>query len=201
MDNNVFEYTVMDGVTDLVTFEISSYSNNGNLYMHLLSGDEYERGMPYGSVSVNISPLGAYKAAIKTYDTTGDMIAFLEKNGLGERTGEVLHSGHCTYPVFQFDSDVLRQLDPSGCRRYEDHQKIIAVKLAKQALYNIYNNSGKWCLAVKASSERDALLEYKRKLLSSGEYSIRKTADGYRLVSSYGGEWRACKTIPHSTAI
>lgn len=47
------------------------------------------------------------------------MEQFVVDNKLGVFTGMTRRSGFCEYPLYQFDPERLRQLEPDGLKQYE----------------------------------------------------------------------------------
>ena len=44
---------------------------------------------------------------------------FIKENGIGEFTGWKQRSGFCSYPLYKFDPEKLRELCPKGMAEYE----------------------------------------------------------------------------------
>lgn len=101
------------GDANLVFPRLNFYVDNDNLYLGLVSEDLEWGGLePYCDVTVNIDPLPYLHSCIDTNNNGAKMIAFLEQNGFGEDTGMHMFSGFCLYPVFRFNEDKLREIDP-----------------------------------------------------------------------------------------
>ncbi len=105
-----------------VSVVVNSYVNNGNLFVGLVSTDEEGDIEPFGDVTVNISDLPPYHAALDTNNMSG-IESFVEREGLAQPSGECLRSGYCQYPVYEFDREALQKLHPSG---FDDYQRGIA---------------------------------------------------------------------------
>lgn len=106
------EYETFWGSTEKVVPRLNSYANNNNLYLGLSYFDgEYEEWLPYTDVTVNVGNLPYLKSAIDTNNNGTTIINFLEKNGFGHLTGEIIESGFCKYPVFAFNEDKLKEVD------------------------------------------------------------------------------------------
>ena len=102
------KFTVdLDGRTYDVILEQNRYIENNNLYLGLFCPTEG----PFASLTVNIDRLPAGMAAV---DTNNNPWAeeFITGNGLGERTGRVLKSGFCIYPVYEFNMELIDELAP-----------------------------------------------------------------------------------------
>ena len=90
-----------------------------------------KNGMPYTTLSVNLgndigndSFMQRYCAFVDT-NNFPDAAEFIEENGLGEpytRFGSpvIAQSGWCEYPLYQFNEAKLNELDPEGCKQYDE---------------------------------------------------------------------------------
>lgn len=115
----VFEYVDSYGDTNYVRFTMDMYNENDNLYLGLESYDpEFDCFMPYGGITVNVSPLPYLHSTVDTNNNSSAMISFLIKNGIGEPTGDYLPSGRCNFPVFKFSEEKLMELCPKEFSQY-----------------------------------------------------------------------------------
>lgn len=133
-ENQMFQFPTFRGHTSTVTVRVNSYLHNKNLYVGLtLHEDGYPE--PFGDMSVNIDDLPPFSAALDT-NNLPHVAEFVEREGLAKPTGINLSSGYCQYPVYQFDPEALRALDPGGCAQYEREvvstQKHESADLAKE---------------------------------------------------------------------
>lgn len=122
-----FTYTSFFGKTDVV-LEVASYTNNPLSIAILLK--DAEDMTPFTTATVNIgrytgngSVLGPYCAFLDT-NNNPTLEEFLIRNHIARpytRFGEPVYgaSGFMEYPLYEFDQELLRQLDPEGCARYE----------------------------------------------------------------------------------
>lgn len=87
-----------------VKLEVSSYMNNGRLYIGLTeTGGEYPE--PFADITVNIdAPCPPYCGYVDTNSCPG-LEEFIEKNGLGEFMDMMGHSGFCQYPLYMFHAE------------------------------------------------------------------------------------------------
>lgn len=115
--NQIFDFKIFDETTYPVSINVSTYTTNNNLYVGMITREDGFTE-PFGDISVNIDNLPPYHAALDT-NNLPHVAEFVESQGLGKPTGVLLTSGYCTYPVFEFDRDALRTLDPAGCAEYE----------------------------------------------------------------------------------
>lgn len=113
------EYTDMFGNTYQVLPKLNTYANNGNLYVGL-DFYESEDGFwePYSDVTVNIVKLSYLESAIDINNNGANVVNFLVKNGFGELTEKVLPSGFCAFPVFKFNAEKLKEIDPVFFKEY-----------------------------------------------------------------------------------
>ena len=115
----VYEYNAEYGGHYTVRPKIGIYASNDNLCVHFEFLDE-ESGFwePYGYATVNTSPLGFMEAAIDTNDNGNEILKFLETNGFGKLTPFCVHSGFCTFPIFRFNEEKIKQIDPKVFSEY-----------------------------------------------------------------------------------
>lgn len=95
------------GSNHSMTFKLANYLENKNLYVGLISNDEgYPE--PWQNLTVNLSvkckPNCAY---IDTNNNGYEIIDWLEQHGLGYCTGNLMPSGWCVYPEFEFNMEAL----------------------------------------------------------------------------------------------
>jgi|GEM_PF-351431 len=109
-----------------VTLELSSYLNNGQIYLGLVQMDEVYGPEPYGEITVNLGwPCPFYCSYIDT-NNFSNVEDFIVSNGLGVFTGLTQKSGFCEYPLYQFFPEKLRELEPRELAQYERINKIPA---------------------------------------------------------------------------
>ena len=95
------------GTENPMSFELATYAENGNLFVGLIT---HEAGYPepWSDLTVNLSikckPNCAY---IDTNNNGNDIVDWLERNKLGKATDNLMASGWCLYPEFEFDMDEL----------------------------------------------------------------------------------------------
>ena len=90
-----------------ITFELASYSENGNLYVGMFTEDEGYT-VPWSGLTVNLSVKCAPNRAFIDVNNNGsNIINWLERNNLGRATGASMPSGWCIYPEFEFNMDEL----------------------------------------------------------------------------------------------
>ena len=89
--------------TQQVILSIRSYPND-NIGIQLFSDDG-----PYATLTTNIQELPKGEAAIDVNNFPAG-IEFINKYQLGEPVeGKVLRSGYCTYPVYKFNLEKLKE--------------------------------------------------------------------------------------------
>lgn len=132
-ENTAYVYTDFFGDDNQVYFRLNHYTQNNNLYLGLLKYDaEFDMMTPYCDVTVNIGALPYLESAIDTNNNGRKMLDFLEKNGFGKATGLELPSGFCWFPVFRFNEDKLREIDPETFAEYAKAHGMDRKPLAQQ---------------------------------------------------------------------
>ncbi len=101
-----------------VKLEVNSYMNNGRIYIGMTeTGGEYPE--PFADITVNIdAPCSPYCGYVDT-NNCPELEEFIEKHNLGEFTGMTGNSGFCTYPLYMFHVDKLRELAPDDMEHFE----------------------------------------------------------------------------------
>lgn len=130
-----FDYTDSYGDVEKLYPTFSMYRDFDTLYLGFYFYNEDEdpefSGMePYCTATVNLRPLPFLHSAIDTNNNGIKMLDFLEKNGFGHRTGQGIPSGYCVFPVFEFNADKIKELDPNF---YEFYAKTHGVDIKKEA--------------------------------------------------------------------
>lgn len=118
-------YTYEDSYGDknAVYPKLNFYLSDNNLYLGLSEYDtEFDYLEHYCDVTVNIDTLPYLHAAIDTNNNGTKIVDFLIKNGFGEPTGGMIPSGFCWFPVFKFNEDKLREIDPETFAAYAKAQ-------------------------------------------------------------------------------
>lgn len=119
MDRTMFVYTDNFGDENGVALVLDMYRDNNNLYIGLEEYDEeYEFWDPYCDVTVNIRTLPFLESAINIEFGGQEKIDFLTRNGFGELTDKKLRSGFLEFPVFRFNAQKLKELDPAFFAEY-----------------------------------------------------------------------------------
>ena len=95
--------------------EINSYTDNNRMYIGLVEPD----GEHFADLTVNISaPCPDYCGYVDT-SKCPELEAFIEKHGLGEFTGLMGGSGFCSYPLYLFNPEKLREAAPEDMEHFE----------------------------------------------------------------------------------
>ena len=98
--------------------EISSYMDNNRIYIGLVEVDgEYPE--PFADLTVNISAPCPDYCGYVDINNCPELEGFIEKHGLGEFTGLMGNSGFCSYPLYLFDPEKLREVAPKGMENFE----------------------------------------------------------------------------------
>lgn len=113
------------GNTYDITLEIQTYSAPIGLCVELVDNSE-GYPVPYSRITVNIDEFvdPEYTGLLAAIDTNNnpDITKFLESNNLAKFTGKVAISGYCTYPIYKFDENALREASPES---FEEHMCLI----------------------------------------------------------------------------
>ena len=115
MNNDIktYEYDSEYGGKYIVAPKLATYLENDNIYVGLnFYDEEYTCWDSFSDVTVNIVPMPYLYSAIDTNNNGDSIVDFLEENGFGESTGKYVQSGYCMYPVFRFNEDKLKEIDP-----------------------------------------------------------------------------------------
>ena len=106
------------GTTENVTLTVSTYMDNKSLYVGMTT-EEDGFPEPYGDVTVNLlASVPPYCAFVDT-NNMPELEDFLVENGIAEFTGLEQKSGYCSYPLYQFDVEKMRELCLDGMAAYE----------------------------------------------------------------------------------
>lgn len=115
-----YEYESEYGGTYLLSPKIGMYANNDNLSVSFDFYDKEEDFWePFCSATINTIPLAYLEAAIDTNDNGQKILDFLEKNGFGHRTPHAVRSGFCVYPIFSFNEEKIKEIDPKVFAEYQ----------------------------------------------------------------------------------
>lgn len=113
------QYKTFFGSTETVVPKLNTYAENSNLYVGLDFFDsEFKTWLPYTDVTVNVGKLPFLESAIDINNNGQAIIDFLVKNGFGELTDKVIFSGYCSFPVFRFHENKLREIDAATFEQY-----------------------------------------------------------------------------------
>ena len=108
------------GTEHQMTFKLASYAENGNLYVGLLTHEE-GYPVPWQNLTVNLSVKCKDNCAfIDTNNNGEEILGWLEENGLGRMTGNIMPSGWCVYPEFEFNMEKLMEHVTEDCRKGDD---------------------------------------------------------------------------------
>ncbi|MDE6603275.1 MAG: DUF4313 domain-containing protein [Lachnospiraceae bacterium] len=106
------------GTTENVTLTVNTYVDNNSLYVGMTT---MEDGFPepYCDVTVNLlSSVPPYCAFVDT-NNMPELEDFLVKNKIAEFTGIEQRSGYCSYPLYLFSGEKMRELCPDEMAVYE----------------------------------------------------------------------------------
>lgn len=119
MNRNMFVYRDNFGDENNVALVLNMYRDNNNLYIGLEEHDEeFDFWDPFCDVTVNVRTLPFLESAINIEFGGQEKIDFLIQNGFGELTDKKLRSGFLEFPVFRFNAEKLKELDPAFFAKY-----------------------------------------------------------------------------------
>ena len=100
-----------------LALEVSSYANNGCLYIGLHNKTE-EGFDQFGNLTVNL-PMSSMippepNEAYIDHFLSKENLRFIKKHKLGVVLPEIGFSGYCAYAKVAFDMERLREFDPKG---------------------------------------------------------------------------------------
>lgn len=114
----ILELKTKFGTTENVTLTVNTYVDNNSLYVGMTT---MEDGFPepYCDVTVNLlSSVPPYCAFVDT-NNMPELEDFLVKNKIAEFTGIEQRSGYCSYPLYLFDAEKMREFCPDEMAVYE----------------------------------------------------------------------------------
>lgn len=103
-----------------VALVVSSYENNGSLYVGLYY--KVEDGFePFDDLTANLrvnNLRGRSNAAFIDHNFSKDKLRFIKQNRLGKVLPEKGYSGFCEFTRVAFDLERLKEFDRKGVERY-----------------------------------------------------------------------------------
>lgn len=98
--------------------EINAYRNSNRMYIGLVEvGGEYPEH--FVDLTVNISAPCPNYCGYVDINNCPELENFIEKHGLGEFTGLMGGSGFCSYPLYLFNPEKLREISPEDMELFE----------------------------------------------------------------------------------
>lgn len=88
--------------------EIAGYANNGNMAIVLRVAEGPLQDAHYGTATVNLHPVDDDYGFLD-YNNMPLIPGIFESLGIAKPTGIKARSGYCSYPLYQFDMNVLRE--------------------------------------------------------------------------------------------
>lgn len=109
---------LIDGKEVLCGIDFKQYIDNGVLACLLTFGDEFPCVV---TINLPIPPRFKFGSYIDT-NNYPDILPILKSNNFGILTEVYADSGFCTYPVFIFDKDIVKEANPEV---YNDYVKML----------------------------------------------------------------------------
>jgi len=108
----------ISGKTVQVYIMVGAYQDNGRLYVVLINAENDEL---YLDLTTNLPKVLADKtdAFISSWASSDNTLDFIKNNHLGEPLGYAVSSGYSKYPVYEFNEERLKELDPEGYAEFE----------------------------------------------------------------------------------
>lgn len=88
--------------------KVSNYANNGNMAVMLMVAEEALQDALYGVATVNLHPVDDDYGFLD-YNNMPLITGIFERLGIAKPTGIKAQSGYCSYPLYRFDMNVLRE--------------------------------------------------------------------------------------------
>lgn len=108
---------------DITKVNVCSYRNNNNLAIQLMCNED-GHDEPYGTLTVNFDLTLPPFMGYVDVNNIPYIKNFIKENGLGEEVpGYKYQSGFVSYPLYQFNKEKLRELDPNGFEEYMKNQE------------------------------------------------------------------------------
>ena len=92
-----------------LSFKITTYADNANLAILVMSKNDNNIIEPYGTMTVNIVKLLKDNVACVDVNNFPEAINIIEQYNLGTFTGLRIPSGYCEYPVYEFNLSELKK--------------------------------------------------------------------------------------------
>lgn len=89
---------------------ITEYSNNGNLAIVLIDRTD---DAPFGNLTVNTDQKLPPGFACIDVNNIQDAESMIKNYQIGKPTSMMIRSGFVCYPVYQFDLEALKRMDPN----------------------------------------------------------------------------------------
>ena len=94
----------MEYENEKLVIKLGKYCNNGNIAIQLYT----ESGEPFATLTVNICDMPTDEVCLDV-NNFPDGIELMKRYELGVFTGNVVHSGFCSYPVFYLNMENVKK--------------------------------------------------------------------------------------------
>lgn len=112
---------------------LNKYANNNQLALgfdYYVEGDDSWEA--FSMATINVGTVPYLYGCIDTNDNGTRMVKFLEENGFGQDTGYFMSSGFCQYPIFKFNEEKLKEIDPKVFAEYSKAHGVDTPPLEEQ---------------------------------------------------------------------
>lgn len=104
-----------------VTISVNRYDINGSLSVELYKYPNKNEDSYFGSITVNLPGVIAKHCAYVDTNKMSGVLPFLKEYGLAAPLPVIAERAFCTYPLFVFNIEKLREYAPEDVAAYESY--------------------------------------------------------------------------------
>ena len=104
-----------------VTISVNRYAKNGALSVQLYKHPNKNGDAYFGSITVNLPEIIPENCAYVDTNNMSGVLPFLKEYNLATQLPIVAESSLCTYPLFAFNMEKLREYAPEDVAAYESY--------------------------------------------------------------------------------
>lgn len=110
MSNTRTYELVSYGQKYIIKLRLAKYDSNSNLAIHLYYyDDEFQSYAPYSVLTINLENLKDKTTAYIDTNNCPWAEKFIRDNKLGVSLNKSFNSGYCTYPLYKFDMERIKE--------------------------------------------------------------------------------------------